>query len=165
MSTENTPTPKDLKYLRWALAGAEIFSTCSKAQYLSIIVDRFGIVAATGYNGSPPGWDHCVDGGCPRATQVTQGGDYRNCVAVHAEANSLLRVSPRDCEGGTIYVGGLPCWDCAKLIIGSGLARVVYLAGRQPVDEAQVLDLFARSGIEMISVATNLAGPQTARPA
>lgn len=150
------PTAKDLKYLRWAMAGANIFSTCSKAQYLSVIVDRFGTVAATGYNGTPPGFEHCDVGGCPRATQTTQGGSYRNCLALHAEANALIRVSARDCEGGTIYVGGLPCWDCAKLIIGSGLARVVYLDGRRPVDETQVHDLFARSTTDLIVVTAEM---------
>lgn len=149
---------KDLKYLRWALAGAEIFSTCSKAQYLAIIVDRFGTVAATGYNGSPSGWDHCTDGACPRAPQATQGGSYSNCISVHAEANALIRVSPRDCERGTIYIGGLPCWDCAKLIIGAGLTRVVYLEGRRPVDEDQIRDLFKQSGSTLIGVEPHQVG-------
>lgn len=145
-------TAKDRKFLAWAVSGAGIFSTCSKAQYLAIVVDRRGTVAGTGYNGSPPGFDHCTDGGCPRAQTTTQGGSYSNCVAVHAEANALLRVSPDACDGGTIYCNGLPCWECSKLILGSGLTRVVYATGRTPVDEAQVVAFFAASAVELIGV-------------
>lgn len=141
------------KYLAWAESGAQIFSTCSKAQYMALIVDRFGIVVATGYNGVPSGFTHCVDGGCPRATQTTtQGGSYADCSALHAESNALLRVSRPSCEGATLYVNGLPCWDCAKLIVGSGLKTVVYRTGRTPVDEEKILKFFEDANVDLIGV-------------
>ena len=156
------PTVKDIKYLRWCVEGAAIFSTCSKAQYMAIVVDRRGTVAATGYNGTPVGWTHCTDGGCPRAlTQTTQGGSYNNCLAVHAEANALLRVSPLDCEGATIYVNGLPCWDCAKLIVGSGIKRIVYAAGRTPVDKEAVLGFLNKAGADLAEVTAQSMEPET----
>ena len=148
-----TATAKDRKYLAWAVSGAAIFSTCGKANYMAIVVDRYGIVVGTGYNGPPPGMTHCTDGGCPRVREQTaQGGSYANCVAVHAEANALLRVSHQDCDGATLYVTGLPCWECSKLIVGSGVRRVVYLAGREPVDLAALLDLHGRCGVDLVEL-------------
>ena len=144
---------KDQKYLAWAAAGAGIFSTCAKASYMAIVVDRYGIVVGTGYNGAPPGQRHCTDGGCPRGQDHEgRGGSYANCVAVHAEANALLRVSRQDCDGATLYVTGMPCWECSKLIVGSGVRRVVFLSGRDPIDLPALLDLHARSGVELIEL-------------
>lgn len=151
MSTA-TPTTKDRKYLRWTEQGAKLFSTCSKAQYMAVIVNKVGTVVSTGYNGSPPGWAHCTDGACPRTTTTTQGGSYLNCIAVHAEANALIRAQAAECRGATVYVNGLPCWDCAKLIVGAGVARVVCRGGRRPVDEEQVLGFFATSATELVIV-------------
>lgn len=153
---------KDIKYLRWADAGAEIFSTCSKGQYLAIVVDRFGIVAATGYNGAPSGMIHCADGGCPRATVQHQGGSYSDCVSIHAEANALLRVSRQDCEGATIYVTGLPCWDCAKLIVGSGIRRIVHKSGRRPIDFDQVQGFLELNRIVVVNVDLGVDAAQLA---
>jgi deoxycytidylate deaminase len=64
----------------------------------------------------------------------------------------LLRVSHQDCDGATLYVTGLPCWECSKLIVGSGVRRVVYLAGRRPVDLETVLGLHASCGVDLVAV-------------
>lgn len=57
---------RDEKFLRWCAAGAGLFSTCSRGQYMAIIVGPTGRVVGTGYNGGPAGYRHCSDGGCPR---------------------------------------------------------------------------------------------------
>lgn len=149
----NNPTAKDIQYLQMSQASAAIFSTCSKAQFFSLVVDTDGNIVGTGYNGSPPGHIHCVDGGCPRAIEGSpSGGDYDNCVAAHAEANALVRTGTK-AKGSTIYVGALPCWGCAKLILTAGIARLVYTEGdRVPVDRERVLELFAKSKIEVVLV-------------
>ena len=120
---------------------------------MGIIVDRFSVVVATGYNGVPSGFTHCTDGGCPRASQTThQGGSYEDCLALHAESNALLRVSRHECEGAVLYVNGLPCWDCAKLIVGSGIETVVHSPGRTPVDELKIKSLFDDAGVELLEL-------------
>jgi deoxycytidylate deaminase len=58
------------------------------------------------------------------------GGDilhpeYDDCYALHAEANALMAADRSTWQGGTIYVLGDVCFNCAKLIANSGLARVV----------------------------------------
>ena len=144
------------KYLRFAAHGASLFSTCSKAQIMAIIVDRYGTIVSTGYNGGPSGWEHCVDGGCPRAiANSPQGGSYNNCIAIHAESNALLRVSRSELDGATIYISGLPCMDCTKLIVGAGIKTVVYAFGRTPSDEPLITDYFARGGVTLIGIDLN----------
>jgi dCMP deaminase len=47
---------------------------------------------------------------------------------LHAEANAITKVaaSSNSSQGATIYVTSSPCMECAKLIIQSGIRRVVY---------------------------------------
>jgi dCMP deaminase len=121
-------TPRDGKFLRMCLANAPIFSTCSRRQYFAVVTGPEGRLVGTGYNGAPPNMTHCIDGGCPRAQAegVVPGVAYGNCVAVHAEANAIIWSDRTARKAGTLYVNGPPCWDCGKLIAGSGLARVVF---------------------------------------
>jgi deoxycytidylate deaminase len=53
---------------------------------------------------------------------------YDECPSIHAEANALLYVDRSSVEGGTLYVTGVPCMQCAKLISNSGIRRIVCTA-------------------------------------
>ena len=118
---------KEVKWMQWAHKGAEIFSTCGKRQYMAIVLDEVGHVVATGYNGTPPGTKHCIDGGCERFKQGSApGSSYDNCDALHAEQNALIRAEPHRTRGGTIIVNGPPCFTCSKLIANSGVARLIW---------------------------------------
>ncbi len=44
---------------------------------------------------------------------------------------------------------------CAKSILSTKLARVVFLSGREPVDKASVLDFLGQGGIEVVEVDAN----------
>lgn len=141
---------KDQKWLKTCIQNAETFRTCARAAYYAVIVDRSGRVVGTGYNGVPSGMTHCLDGGCPRASSdCPSRSEYGNCLAVHAEANALLYSDYTARQGGTLYVNGVPCWDCAKLIVASRIGRVVwsddgkcdldhYLKIREFFDDAEV---------------------------
>lgn len=117
---------RDEKFLAWCVDGAHIFSTCARRQFMAIVVDAHGRVIGTGYNGSPSGMAHC-DQACPHLSDPPglSSVDAANCIAIHAEANALMYSDHTERQGGTLYVNGLPCADCAKLIAGSGVARVV----------------------------------------
>ena len=121
-------TIKDLKYLAWAHAGAKIFSTCGKRQYMAIIVDAHGYVVGVGYNGTPVKFLHCKQGGCPRLTEGSEpGSSYDNCLSAHAEQNAIMNAFTRDSmRGGVMYVNGEPCFTCAKMIANTGIYRLVY---------------------------------------
>lgn len=119
---------KDIAYLATCLFAAQAFSTCGKRQYFSIITGRDGRVVGTGYNGSPPGMVHCIDGACPRFQEGSPpGSSYDNCISNHAEQNALLYSDRTARALGTIYVNGPPCFTCAKLIAGSGVDRLTYI--------------------------------------
>ena len=47
---------------------------------------------------------------------------------LHAEANAITKIakSNNSSKGGTLYITASPCVECAKLIIQSGIVRVVY---------------------------------------
>lgn len=100
---------------------------CRRAQHGAVIVKDHRIVA-TGYNGTPPGHQSCLDTGlCPRAMDKTaqhSQGDYDLCWSTHAEANAIIRGDYDAMRGGFIYITGQPCGGCAKLIRSAGLSAV-----------------------------------------
>ena len=67
---------------------------------------------------------------------------------LHAEANAITKVakSGNSSEGATLYVTASPCVECAKLIIQSGIKRVVY---RDEYRLTDGVDLLRRAGIEV----------------
>ena len=46
---------------------------------------------------------------------------------VHAELNAILNARGKNLKGARLYVDLFPCNECAKAIIQSGIAEVVYL--------------------------------------
>jgi dCMP deaminase len=148
---------KDMQWLQFCEAGAKIFSTCGKAQFMCIIVDEYGRVAGMGYNGVPSGMKHCVDGGCPRFLNNVSSGtpyDYGDglCYSGHAEQNALAHGDGTRYNAATLYVNGQPCLTCAKQIACSGIQRIVAFSepGRQY--GSVVLDFFSEANVECILV-------------
>jgi dCMP deaminase len=100
-------------------------SNCVRRQHGAVVV-KGRRIRSTGYNGPPSGHPHCDEGACPRASSDTPSGwGHDNCIAIHAEANAILYSSPEEREGASIYITGVPCFTCAKLIANSGIAEVV----------------------------------------
>ena len=113
-------------------------STCLRRKYGAIIVLNDEIIA-TGYNGAPRGRKNCMDiGKCLRAAlEVPSGERYELCRSVHAEANAIISASRRDMIGATLYLTGryadtmglldetTSCTMCRRLIINSGIAKIV----------------------------------------
>lgn len=100
-------------------------SLCSRDRVGAVIASITERVVATAYNNPAAGFDHqgvdCT-AWCPR---VRDDSD-QPCVSLHAEANALVVCDRTQRELGTIYTTSIPCFNCAKLIANSGLARVVY---------------------------------------
>lgn len=113
-------------------------ATCLRRIYGAIIVKNDEIIS-TGYNGAPRGRANCVDMGyCSReAMKVPRGERYELCRSVHAEANAIISASRRDMVGGTLYLVGrdaqsgellsdaTSCSMCRRMVINSGLEKVV----------------------------------------
>lgn len=151
------------KWLEACALLAPMFSTCAKRQYFSVIVSTNKRVVGTGYNGSPPGMAHCVDGACPRLHENSAAGSsYDNCISQHAEQGALLWSDPALRQGGTLIVNGPPCMGCAKLIASSGLARVVCYTDGEYQDWDKVMVFLQEAGIAVIGVDDERTRSQTA---
>ena len=97
--------------------------TCTRG-FIGAVIAHEGRVISTGYVGSPSGQPHCTDVGCDIGPD---GGCQRT---VHAEANAFAFAAKYGLatDGSTIYTLKAPCVSCAKLIINSGIQRVVYVS-------------------------------------
>lgn len=106
-------------------------SDCRRRQVGAIVVSDDTIVGS-GYNSDPQDTGMCGNGDCPRGlknyTEQSQGGDYSDCVAVHAEARALLRAGTAH-FAAVLYCTEVPCSDCDKLIRASNLAAAVWPGG------------------------------------
>lgn len=141
---------KDLSWMRICFFSAAELSTCAKRQYFSVVLSQDGSVAGVGYNGGPPGMQHCKDGGCPRFQEGSApGSNYDNCIAIHAEENALIRSSPERRASGTLYVNGPPCFGCAKKICNSGVHRVVVVDDPSYAAAEQSYDFMERAGLDL----------------
>jgi dCMP deaminase len=152
-SDSNNVFPNELKWLKSCDLLATVFSTCSKRQYFSVIIAPNKRLLSQGYNGSPPGYDHCNDGHCPRlAENSPAGSSYDNCIANHAEANALLWCDTTQRQGATLIVNGPPCFSCAKLIASSGITRVIGYNDETYTQLPAVKEFFKKNNIKFVLV-------------
>ena len=115
----------------------------------AVIVKNTRIVT-TGYNGAPAGIKTCVERGeCLRQKLgIPSGTRAELCYAVHAEQNAIIQAARlgSSIDGATLYCTHQPCVLCAKMIVNSGIKRVVYHEG-YPDDFS--LDILHESGVEL----------------
>ena len=128
----------DSKYLRMARIWAEN-SYCKRRQVGALVVKDHMIIS-DGYNGTPSGFDN-----------VCEENNISFPYVLHAEANAITKLarSSNNSEGATLYVTAAPCIECAKLIIQSGIKRVVY-AETYRLDDG--LKLLKRANIETVLI-------------
>ena len=121
---------KRLDYISWdeyfmgiAILAAKR-SKDPSTQVGACIVSEDNIIISTGYNGMPKG---CSDDEYP---WEREGEDTKYPYVVHAELNAILNASGRPLKGSRLFVALFPCNECAKAIIQSGIAEVVYLSDK-----------------------------------
>lgn len=87
-----------------------------------LIVTEAGQVISQGYNGMPTG--------LPNECEHEENGELvTNDEVLHAESNAISKCAkfPSSTNNATCYVTLSPCLQCSKLIVQSGIKRVVYL--------------------------------------
>ena len=132
----------DRRYLEMASVWARN-SYCKRRQVGALLVkDR--MIISDGYNGTPSGFENQ----CEDANGVTKP------YVLHAEANAITKVakSGNNSAGATLYITDSPCMECAKLIIQSGIRRVVYGDEYRLTDG---IDLLRRAGVDVEKINPN----------
>ena len=126
----------DRAYLRLASSWAKL-SHCNRKQVGAIIV-KDAIIISDGYNGTPAGFDNCCE------NEIGETHWY----VLHAEANAILKVakSTNNCKDATLYLTHSPCKDCSKLVLQSGIKRLVY---QQAYKDTSGIDFLINAGLEV----------------
>ena len=127
----------DQRYLEMARIWAQN-SYCQRRQVGALVVKQ-GMIISDGYNGTPSGFENI----CEDDNGITKP------YVLHAEANAITKLarSNNNSDGATIYITASPCIECAKLIIQSGIRRVVY---GEKYRLTHGIELLERAGIEVV---------------
>lgn len=139
MTTEDKQMTLDRRYLRMASIWAEN-SYCVRRKVGAILV-KDKMIISDGFNGTPSGFENvCED-----------DNDTTKPYVLHAEANAITKVarSNNSSQGSTLYITASPCLECAKLIIQSGIKRVVF---NELYRISDGIDLLRRAGVEVVQV-------------
>lgn len=153
----------DDKYMQiaklWALNSHAI-----RAKVGALIV-KDNMIISDGFNGTPTGMSNtCEKVTCLFHENRNDCASYQldelACVqcqnakletlptVIHAECNAITKLarSTQSSEGSTLFVTLSPCVECAKMIIQSGIRRVVY---EQKYRKDDGLKLLEEAGIEV----------------
>ena len=93
----------------------------ARRKKVGCIIVKDGAIISDGYNGTPKGFDNNCE--------ILYNGSLKTKTEVlHAESNAITKLakSTQSSLGATMYITISPCVECAKLIIQSGIERVIY---------------------------------------
>lgn len=108
------------------------FAKCSYAERRQVgaVIVKDGAIISCGYNGTPNGFDNCCEVDNTTKKEV-----------LHAESNAISKVaqSTISSTGAALYVTTSPCFDCAKLIIQSGITKVYWTEAYRDLSGIELL--------------------------
>lgn len=137
-------------YMGLAMSTAKL-SHAKKLQVGAIIVsENRDRVISIGYNGTPPGFENVCE-----YVLEDSGELITKPEVIHAEQNAIFKLA-RDGEAGlgsTIYCTHLPCMQCAKAILMSGITKVVYASTYRDTSSIKFL---TDCGVEVNQYEVNL---------
>ncbi len=125
--------------------------TCSRGRSGCVVV-RDKRILVTGYVGSPAGLPHCDEVG-HEMHKVTRGDaleSSEHCVrTAHAEQNAIAQAAKLgvSVDGATLYCHMTPCYTCAKLLINSGIKRIIAMKDYHASKRSK--EIFEQSGIKL----------------
>jgi dCMP deaminase len=120
MQRARIPVEEAFLRVAWSLSQR---STCLDKQVGCVITNVANEIIATGYNGAPHGWAHCIDNGyC--LVEKFQSKDF--CPSAHAEQNALTQCRVPE-QIHTIYLTLSPCIGCIRAINNTPCKRIVFL--------------------------------------
>ena len=138
----------DKRFMEMAHVIASWASCYQPNRKIGAVIVKNKRIMTTGYNGAPAGVKTCVERGecLRRKLNIPSGTRQEVCYAIHAEQNALIQAAKLgiSIDGATLYCTHQPCSMCAKMIINSGIRRVVYENGYP--DEFS-LEFFRETGV------------------
>ena len=165
----------DIAYLRMAKIWSENSHALRRKVGCLIVKDY--MIISDGYNGTPSGFENeCEEVNCiledemfetnrcelygHLICQVKSVGncfECKNCelktkpYVLHAEANAITKLAKTNNSsvGATVYVTLSPCIECAKLMVQSGIKRVVYSEKYRITDG---IDFLKRAGVDVCQI-------------
>ena len=141
----------DKRFMELAETVAEWSSCYQQNRHVGAVAVKDKRVLTTGYNGAPAGIESCAERGecLRRVKNIASGTMQEVCYAVHAEQNAICQAAKLgiSLEGAVMYVTHQPCVICTRMIINSGIKKVIYKNG-YPYEFAQ--ELFRQSDVELI---------------
>lgn len=124
-------------------------ATCDRGRSGCVIAKNKRILA-TGYVGSPVGCKHCDEVGHEMHKVTKEDGiESNHCIrTAHAEQNAIAHAARIGIplEGATLYCQMTPCYACAKMIINSGIERIV--ARNDYHSGARSKEIFSEAGVK-----------------
>lgn len=110
----------------------------------AVVVDGLRIINGLGFNGFPRGVED--------TNERLKDDTIKTKLIVHAEVNAIMH--SRQTRGCTLYTTRYPCSGCTKMIIQSGIDRVVTYGKPTKgkwVEDAEYSELMlSETGIEVI---------------
>jgi dCMP deaminase len=152
------------KFIEYYMKLADLTSQLSSAVKLKVgsVIVKNNQILATGYNGTPSGWDNtCEDEivtyderdlGFGQWSLDLKTKQYRALKTreevIHSESNSILKVarSTESSEGATMFCTHAPCIECAKLIYQSGINTIYY---RDAYRNERGINFLEKSGVNV----------------
>ncbi|MDA7653678.1 dCMP deaminase family protein [Verrucomicrobia bacterium] len=153
----------DERYLAMAKEWSKM--SHAKRKKVGCLIVKDEQIISDGYNGTPSGFNNdceevfytCDERDFYRDQewQLDVGKDkfYKlktKPEVLHAESNALMKLarSTNSSEGATIYCTYSPCFDCAKLIVQSGVKRFVY---NETYRNIEGLNLLKEASVEIVN--------------
>ena len=130
------------------------WSTCIREnRQVGAVIVRDNRIISTGYNGAPAGVKNCMERGeCLRdKLNIASGTRQEMCYSVHAEQSAIIQAAKMgiSTQDATIYITHQPCSLCSRMIINSGIKRIVY---EQDYPDTFSLKLLKEAGIEVMKL-------------
>lgn len=140
----------DVRFMEIAHTVATWSSCFQENRQIGAVIAKNKRIMTTGYNGASSGIKSCKEKGVclRREMNIPSGTRHELCYATHAEQNAIIQAAKMGIciDGATLYCTHQPCAICTKMIINSGITRVVYQYGYP--DEFS-LELFAEAGVKI----------------
>lgn len=125
-------------------------ATCDRGRTAVAIV-KDHILLVTGYVGSPKGLPHCDDVGHMMEKLTHEDGTTsQHCMRTnHAEINAVALAARKgiSVEGATLYCKMAPCYTCAKMLINTGITRIV--TQKRYHQDGDSMKIFKDAGIKV----------------